>query len=140
MSLMDKKPMSLAHAWKSYTEAVIKSGVDSPVASSLFWAFDEMVDKVRDQPFDALEIIQEILKVAEDDRILANLAAGPLEDLLVDHGTVVVDRVIELALADPKFRNLLQGVWGNSIDERVWKRIEDLYKASSPKSKDPASQ
>lgn len=44
----------------------------------MFWAFDEMVDLVRDKPFDVLEVILEILKITDDERVLANLAAGPL--------------------------------------------------------------
>ena len=93
----------------------------------MFWAFNEMVDTVRDKPFEALEVILEILKIAEEEQVLANLAAGPLEDLLAEHGIVVIDRIIELAKSDPRFRDLLQGVWGNSVDPRVWKRIEALY-------------
>lgn len=90
----------------------------------MFWAFDAMVDIVRDKPFDALAVILEILKISDEKRIVANLAAGPLEDLLVEHGKAVIDRVIVLAESDPKFRDLLQGVWGNSIDEGVWERIK----------------
>ena len=118
---------SLAQAWKAYTDAAIKHEVSSPEAESMFWAFNEMVDTVRDKPFEALEVIIEILRIAEEERVLANLAAGPLEDLLAEHGIVVIDRIIELAKSDPRFRDLLQGVWGNSVDPKVWKRIEALY-------------
>ena len=123
---------SLAQAWKAYTDAAIKHEVSSPEAESMFWAFNEMVDTVRDKPFEALEVILEILKIAEEEQVLANLAAGPLEDLLAEHGIVVIDRIIELAKSDPRFRDLLQGVWGNSVDPRVWKMIRATETTGDP--------
>ena len=131
MSVMDKNHSRLVQAWKSYTEATVKYGVGSPEAKSLFWAFDEMVDLVRDKPFDAFEVILEILRITDEERILANLAAGPLEELLVEHGPEMIERILALAKSDsdPKFRDLLQGVWGNSIEKVVWKQIERLYES-----------
>lgn len=124
---MNESRLPLAQAWKGYTEATIKYGVDSPEAGAMFWAFDDMVDMVRETPFDALETILEILKITDEERVLANLAAGPLEDLLVTHGKTVINEIIDLVKSEPKFRDLLQGVWGNSIDEAVWGRIKALY-------------
>ena len=125
---MDNNLSFLANAWKSYAEAVIKYDIHSPEAQSRFWAFDQIVDLVRNKPLDALEVILIILKITDDERVLANLAAGPLEDLLVVRGEEVIDRIIELAISDKNFYALLQGVWGNSIDKAVWYRIQELYK------------
>jgi len=47
---------------------------------------------------------------ASDEKSLAYVAAGPLEDLLHKHGDVVIDRVELHARTDPKFRLALTGV------------------------------
>lgn len=124
---MDNNLSSLANAWKSYTEAVIKYDIHSPEAQSKFWAFDQFFDLVRNKPLEALEVILIILKMTDDEIVLASLAAGPLEDLLVVHGEEVIDKIIGLAKSDKNFYALLQGVWGNSIDKAIWKRIQELY-------------
>src|SRR5690348_1360229 len=53
------------------------------------------------------------------------LAAGPLEDLLVDHGPDFVDEVEELARRNPSFRLLLNGVWTSGVEASV---VEQLAK------------
>jgi hypothetical protein len=56
-------------------------------------------------------------------RVFSILAAGPLEDLLANFGVVYIDRVEALARQDPKFNELLGGVWKNSIEDEVWDRV-----------------
>jgi hypothetical protein len=125
---MDKEHSYLAQAWKSYSELSDTYGVGSREAELIWWAYDQLEQLVSDQPFEAIEVILEILRITNDERTLANLAAGPLESLLVKHGKEVIERVTGLATADPQFYELLQGVWGNSVDSDVWKHIERLYK------------
>lgn len=124
---MSENREHLAQAWKAYTEVCIQFGAESPEAELLSWAFDRIHDLAFYKPQDALDVILEINKITDEDRVLANLAAGPLETLLAHHGKEVIDRVITLAKSDPKFRDLLPGVWGNSIDRAVWERMEALY-------------
>jgi hypothetical protein len=58
------------------------------------------------------------------DSILGNLAAGPLEDLLVDHGPEFIDRVEILARQDRQFRRLLGAVWQNAMSDDLWNRVK----------------
>ena len=124
---MDKCHSYLAQAWKSYTQGSDRYGVESPEAELIWWAFEEMEQLIDHNPQDAFEVILEILRITDEEKVLFNLAAGPLESILVKHGKEVIDSIAELAKNNPKFRDLLQGVWGNSIDEMVWKQIERLY-------------
>lgn len=124
---MSESHEHLAQAWKAYTEVSIRFGVESPEAELLSWAFDKIHDLAFHKPHDALDVILEINKITDEEVVLANLAAGPLETLLVHHGKEVIDRVIALAKTEPKFRDLLPGVWGYSIDEGAWERIKALY-------------
>jgi len=125
---MNKSNHYLASAWNSYTQLSIKFGTGSPEAELIWWAFEEMELLVSYKPFSALEVIVEVLRITDDDGVLCNLAAGPLESLLVKHASEVANKVIELATSDEDFYKLLQGVWGDNIDDTVWQRIESLYK------------
>jgi hypothetical protein len=77
-----------------------------------------------DHPEDAWKVITAIRKVDSSDVILANLAAGPLEDLLAKHGEQFIDQVERLARRDEEFRYILTGVWGqNRMRKEVWDRL-----------------
>ena len=56
-------------------------------------------------------------------RLLAVLAAGPLEDLLAENGGVVVEQVEVLARRSPEFRFLLNGVWDSTIKPEVLSKL-----------------
>lgn len=88
-----------------------------------FWAFDKIWDLSRKNPQLCWEIILEILGHDIGDRVLSNLAAGPLEDLLVKHGPAFIDRVEAQAREDERFRTLLGGVWQNEMSDEVWQRL-----------------
>lgn len=58
------------------------------------------------------------------DPLLANVAAGPLEDLLCRSPDRFIDRVEQQALRDPKFARCLTAVWGwSSLSRPVQERI-----------------
>jgi len=65
----------------------------------------------------------ELIAAAQDDWHLANVAAGPLEDLLKRDPHRLIERVETQARRDPKFRRCLTGVWGlpESISQRLKK-------------------
>jgi hypothetical protein len=64
-------------------------------------------------------------------RLLAVLAAGPLEDLLAYHGEAFIDRVEAEARRDPRFGLLLGGVWQNKMSEEVWTRVTECRNAAN---------
>ena len=92
-----------------------------------FWAFMMMCDLVSDHPQDAWLMILEILATDPSPRIMQNLSAGPLEDLLAMHGERFIFRVEEEARRDPVFRKLLGGVWQNSMTVPVWSRVQAVW-------------
>ncbi len=91
-------------------------------------AYVEMEDAVQDDPERAWQLILAVLKQDQSDNVIACLAAGPLEDLLVYHGASFIERVEELAHVDQDFNRLLGGVWGNNIQEEVWSRVTSVRK------------
>jgi len=88
-----------------------------------FSAWAEVDDLVRRDPESGWSVTLDLIVAASDDRILAKVAAGPLEDLLTRDPERFVDRVELEARRDPKFRRCLTGVWGlpASITDRIAK-------------------
>lgn len=90
-----------------------------------FWAFDVFHDLESRDPEHAWTLILLILRLApEDEGIRDNLAAGPLEGLLAHHGRIAVKWVEDEARRNPKFKELLAGVWKSGISELVWQRVQ----------------
>lgn len=59
-------------------------------------------------------------------RVLSNIAAGPLENLLVRHGDTVIELVEQRASHDEHFRKVLEGVWERDMKDDIWERIKRL--------------
>jgi hypothetical protein len=87
-------------------------------------AFERLYELVRDEPEIAWPVIQEIYRIDASDAMLAYLAAGPVEDLLVHHGGEFIDRIESLAKSDPVFRKMLGAVWKSKIAGDIWKRLK----------------
>jgi hypothetical protein len=88
---------------------------------------------VREQPEEAWVMILRLVELSPDDRVLANIAAGPLEDLLGLHPYVFIDRIEQLARSDATFRRCLSGVWGwSSIPEDVQVRMRRTWEGEEP--------
>lgn len=86
-------------------------------------ATDQMYKWVRRDPERAWRIIHAIRAQDGSDDVLANLAAGPLEDLMVYHGPAFIARVEALSRQDAQFRKLLGAVWRNDMTDDVWRRL-----------------
>jgi len=90
---------------------------------------DLINDLSRNEPDEAWEFINAVLAQHPSDKVVAVLAAGPLEDLLAHHGDEFIDRVEERAREDDAFNLLLGGVWRNSMKLRIWRRVEKARKS-----------
>lgn len=97
---------------------------------TLGWAFKELNRLCDEEPFAALRAIDQIIAKDHSDPIMEVLAAGPLENLLVKHGTIVVDEISKLAASNAAFRELLGGVWSAGIDPTVWEQVKNLRSAA----------
>lgn len=64
------------------------------------------------RPEDAWPLVVELVEQAPSEDALGYVAAGPLEDLIQQHGDAFADRTIERARADQRWRSALLGVWG----------------------------
>lgn len=98
-----------------------------------FWAREAVNALVRERPEEAWSMILRLIELSPDDRVLADVAAGPLEDLLGLQPYAFIDRVVNQARHDAKFRRCLSGVWGwSSIPEDVQIRMRSTWEGEDP--------
>lgn len=101
------------------------TGCDSKPIPSGGKADRELSSLCKSEPLLALDAIRAISEQTSAPEVLAVLAAGPLENVLVRHGSAVLDNVIAHAHASAEFRELLGGLWGGRISDDVWRRLEE---------------
>lgn len=118
---MSEDDASIAGDWIKYHYLPKREMTSSP----LFAAWERLNDLVREEPEGALRIIKEIVRLDQSEWILANVAAGPVEDLLCYHGPQLIERIEELARRDPTVKKMLGAVWPrNDMSDKVWKRLK----------------
>ena len=122
----------IADAWLEFHRNLDEKDVYREIAMTNphLWAVDKLIDIGMDQPERFWLLILEIFNRSESDWQRTNLAAGPLEDLLSRYGEDFIDRIEKLANQNEKFREMLTGVWKNTISSVVWNRIQCLCSIS----------
>ncbi len=91
------------------------------------WAFGKVDDYCSGEPENGWKVLLRLTFMSDNSpQDLAYIAAGPAEQLLTKHGDQFVDRFIELARKEPRFRHLLGGVWKSAMPERIWSRIQEV--------------
>ena len=95
------------------------------------WAVSPMVMMTFSAPPEQQwEIILELIEKAPDnDHVLGDIAAGPLEGLLGRHGEKVISWIERQVKDDPKFARTLTGVWQYMMSDEVWGRVQELQAA-----------
>jgi hypothetical protein len=113
-----------SHTFERLARAYLSDPDDDETLDERHRAFDCVREIVRAAPSAAVGFL--IVACAQT-RTLAELclvAAGPLEDLLDDHGPEVITHLEKIAKVDPKFRLMLSGTWGRErIHPDVWARL-----------------
>lgn len=95
-----------------------------------FWAFNEACDLLFKDPEAFWELILLIFEKDKSNRIKENLSAGPLEDLLAQHGKQFIERIENKAKSDREFANVLGGVWKNAMTDEIWNRVQAVWDRS----------
>jgi len=99
---------------------------DTKEAEELMWASNSLIRTTLSNPEKAWHIILEILQQTDDEWVLTNVAAGPLEDLLAQHPDTAINLLEEEVQHNKKLRSILNGVWQNLMPDDVWKRLQKL--------------
>lgn len=112
--------MDLAGAWV----ALHYAKKDSEAYVDNFWAYASL-EELRDKDLERYwRVVNKIKGMDDSDFMLSNLAAGPLEDLLVNAGSIFIDRIEACAKEDKRFKAMLSMVWKNDIPDDIWARVE----------------
>jgi hypothetical protein len=123
--------MTLAKRWIDYHRAIDEKGqvhLDFDTQEKYFDSSIQLDKCISQNPLLAWNLIQTIYLDCDTAILKACLAAGPLEDFLVRHGNFALEKIEKAIANDSSFRELLDGVWQNSISADVWSRIQELRK------------
>src|SRR5947199_6157516 len=82
--------------------------------------FKNLYDLIQRDPERAWRIVQIMWRHDSSDKNLANIAAGPLEDILVYHGAKFIERIEDIAKKEPTFKKMLGAVSQNDIPQQLW--------------------
>ncbi len=121
MKMENDNDEQLIQSWILYQDAD-----DKVTKEKHWWAEKKMFDLVDKQPEIGWELIKKISECELSDRAFGCLAAGPLEDLLADHGERFIERVVTRARQNPRFNLLLGGVWQNDMPDVIWEQIKKI--------------
>ena len=122
MRLTEPELNSVAEGWVRYqlaAEGSVEQAADWDSVSTVF-------DIRAGDPSLLWQLILAIHSRDQSSAVQCVLAAGPLEDLLVDHGPAFIDLVEQLANDDPAFARLLRGVYRRSMSDDIWHRVTDI--------------
>lgn len=120
---MEKQQLdNLVQAWIKGNQSEDRS----PEYERNFWASERIFEMVDNDPEEAWITIDAIRHATNDNKLLALLAAGHLEDLLATHGEKFIDRFENLAKTDEDFRRLLGGVWRHDMPDKLWSRVKAI--------------
>lgn len=111
----------LIQTWIAHHKELVNTG---EINDGTFWVYEKLDELCWKSPDMAWTLILEILKTDQSHAVVANLAAGPVEDLLAQHGLEFIDKVEAQAKNDPLFKHLLGGVWQNDMPDEIWNRVE----------------
>jgi hypothetical protein len=92
----------------------------------LEWSNDEFIDLANENPDVAWECILGVIETEHTDEILSNLAEGPMEDLLAEHGLKFIDRIESLSKENIVFSRLIKHLWVEGISPQVQNKIRTI--------------
>jgi hypothetical protein len=100
-------------------------GRTTPVYQETWWATSMVINwKYDHEPEMLWRFILEVHKRETSPKVVAVLAAGPVEDLLSEFGDTYIDRIEDLAQKDARFKWMLGGVWQDGMSEELWYRLQ----------------
>lgn len=113
----------LAERWLGYLRATLPD--DAPQDHPDFWTFSLLVDLAREAPDLCLDVVLAALPLCQTPEELALVAAGPLEDVITEHGAAVIARIELEAPGNARLRLALSGVWPQgSAGTALWSRVQ----------------
>jgi hypothetical protein len=117
---------NLAMRWIEFQRLFLRS-CEGELTSDLECASDDVLHMPFEAPEETWRFIQAVIRLCEEEDVLGSLAAGPIEDLLSQHGEDFIGRLESFARDNPRFRAVLRGVWKGSMSDDVWEELQALF-------------
>ncbi len=131
-------PARVARAFLELYRFTYGTSPDPAAAEARQWAYNCIEALRYTDPDLALDVVLLALGMTGEDDEIAFLAAGPMEDLIVDAGEQVIGRVEAEAMRNPGFRRLLSGIWSQGTSgTEVWRRVQRAVQDGPWLSDDP---
>jgi hypothetical protein len=129
-ALAAEKVAILSGASRAEIEEARRSAVKSlgePTEHPQEWAVDEVRNIIEGAAGDAWQLVLTLVELVPDnDGVGSSLAAGPIEDFLVLHGSQCFAQVEQLATSCSCFKDLLGGVWQNTMSDELWGKVKSI--------------
>ena len=120
--MTEKGVARLADAWRKAQEAW-----DRRELSEREWRYLHAASKLaQEHPDEAWDFVTSVIRVKPSTIVYEILGAGPLEDLLNNHGEWALPKVEEALRIDPDFKRLLEYVWLRADANGAAKRLIEL--------------
>jgi len=107
---------------------VTKTAVAWLQAHDNLWSHHLLARLIEEHPLDAWRIIESMISRTEDEATLRAIGIGPIEDILSENGSHVVEEVERFARAEPKLLTCLRAAWKSDATDEVWGRVEKLLR------------
>ena len=93
---------------------------------NLEWSNDDFIDLANEDPEVAWACILGVIETEPTEEILTNLAEGPMEDLLAEHGPKFIDRIEDTSKDNIVFARLIKHVWVEGISTQIQNKIRTI--------------
>jgi hypothetical protein len=119
------EPTDLVRAYWTYHSLRAGGREEQLAADEWFWAWEAVQETVHSDPSKALEIVAALVETAPGEADVDYIGAGPLEDLVREHGPMLIDQIDMLARRAPRFRRAVNAMWlSEDVPAPVRQRLE----------------
>ena len=117
----------VAAYWRHHQLVFSEDLNDRAGAGDWFWAWEDVDQAALDASPGIVELLVALANAAPNDQALAYLGAGPLKDLVRQHGAKFVDAIDQSAHASQSFQFALGCVWyATDVDQEIVTRLQSL--------------
>lgn len=96
---------------------------DSHDAEQRMWAAEELNLLALRSPNKCWDSILEIISLSDDEWVLTNLGAGPIENMLALNPEIAIALIEKEFPENKKLQDTVENIWKNIIPNNVWERL-----------------
>ena len=98
----------------------------STEAEAHMWAAEKIYLLALRSPKECWQVVLDILSATNDEWVLTNLGAGPIESMLSFNPEETIAMIEREAPQNSKLRSTLSNVWRNNIPDDTWSKLQAI--------------